>query len=156
MSKATQSEIEERVTVVYDLLLNGASRHAICQHAAKTWGISWRQADRLIAQANKVFEEQAAFVREEQLGKAINRLTTLYMRAMHVQDYRVCLSVQRELNLLLGLHAPARSEVTVKDWRAQAIEDIRSGVVSYGALVTVFEDESLAAELFREAGVPVS
>lgn len=57
---------------------------------------------------------------------------------------------------LLGTSAPARSEVTVKDWRAQAIEDIRTGVVSYGALVTVFEDESLAAELFREAGVPVS
>lgn len=48
------------------------------------------------------------------------------------------------------------SEVTVKDWRTQAIEDIRAGVLSYGALATAFADESLAAELFREAGVPVS
>lgn len=40
------------------------------------------------------------------------------------------------------------------DWRSQAIEDIKAGVLSYEALEENF-DESLAADLFRAAGVPI-
>lgn len=40
--------------------------------------------------------------------------------------------------------------VQTEDWRAQAIEDIKAGRVTYEALVTAF-DETLAAELFHEA-----
>lgn len=154
--KVTQIEMETRINTVYEMLLNGASRHAILQYCSKTWGISFRHGDTLIARANTLFEEQAAYVRERELGKAIHRLTALYMRTLAEKDYRGALSVQRELNTLLGLNAPARSEVTVKDWRAATVADIRAGLVSYEAVVSEFEDESLAAELFREAGVPVS
>lgn len=155
MPKATQVEIEQRVNTVYELLMNGASRHAICQHAAKTWGISRRTTDRLIALANKVFEEESATVRERELGKAIRRLETLFLRSMHVQDYKTCLSVQREINTLLGLNAPARSEIKIEDWRTQAIADIKAGMLTYDAVAQAFDDDSLAAELFREAGVLV-
>lgn len=156
MPKATQVEIEQRVNTVYELLMNGASRHAICQHAAKTWGISFRTTDRLIAQANKAFEEEAATVRERELGKSIRRLETLFLRSMHVQDYKTCLSVQREINTMLGLHAPSRSEHEIKDWRTQAIADIKAGALTYDAVARAFDDDSLAAELFREAGVLVN
>lgn len=40
------------------------------------------------------------------------------------------------------------------DWRSQAIADIRNGNITFEALADAF-DNSLAAELFAEAGVPV-
>lgn len=153
--KVTQAEMERRVNVVYEMLLNGASRHAILQYCSSTWKITPRHGDNLIAKANKAFEEQAAFVRERELGKSINRLTALYMRTMADKDYRGALAVQKELNSMLGLNAPTRSEHEIKDWRSQAIEDIKAGTLTYNALAMAF-DNSLAAELFREAGVLVN
>jgi len=41
--------------------------------------------------------------------------------------------------------------VQTEDWRARAVEDIKAGRVTYEALVSAF-DESLAAELFEQAG----
>lgn len=47
-------------------------------------------------------------------------------------------------------------KVTVKhqDWRSMAIEDIRAGRITYQLLAQAFDD-SLAAELFREAGISI-
>lgn len=44
--------------------------------------------------------------------------------------------------------------VKLEDWRSQAIEDIKAGKLSFEALQSLF-DESLAADLFKLAGVPV-
>lgn len=44
--------------------------------------------------------------------------------------------------------------IKVDDWRSQAIADIKAGLVQYEPLAEAF-DESLAAQLFREAGVPI-
>ena len=46
-------------------------------------------------------------------------------------------------------------KVEVMDWRTDAIMAIRSGDVEYDDIAEVFDDD-LAAELFREAGVPVA
>lgn len=45
-------------------------------------------------------------------------------------------------------------KVEVEDWRSRAVEDIRAGRIDFQALAEAF-DESLAAELFRTAGVAV-
>lgn len=59
---------------------------------------------------------------------------------------------------LLKAHKPEkyREQFTVKvdDWRSQAIADIRAGLITYPALAQAFDD-TLATELFREAGVPI-
>lgn len=46
------------------------------------------------------------------------------------------------------------NKVRVDDWRSQAIEDIKRGLIAFDALVQTF-DEDLAIELFKLAGVPV-
>lgn len=57
---------------------------------------------------------------------------------------------------LIGKHlAMFTDKVTIDDWRSQAIEDIKSGRVTYDALVQSF-DRSLATELFALAGVPIA
>ncbi len=48
-----------------------------------------------------------------------------------------------------------KTNVTVEDWRSQAIADIRAGKINYATLAEAF-DHSLAAELFAAAGVSVS
>jgi phage terminase small subunit len=56
---------------------------------------------------------------------------------------------------LLGKHLGMFSTVKIEDWRTQAIADIRAGRIQYPALAEAFDD-SLAAQLFAAAGVPIS
>ena len=44
---------------------------------------------------------------------------------------------------------------TVRTWRDDAIDSIKSGDITYEGFMIAFEDESLASELFRLAGVPI-
>jgi len=62
---------------------------------------------------------------------------------------------QSALQLLGKYHKLFTDRVQVDDWRSQAIADIRRGAIDYEALAEAFDD-TLAAELFRAAGVPVS
>lgn len=59
------------------------------------------------------------------------------------------------LKTLAKYHKLLTDRVLVDDWRSMAIADIRAGRVAYEALADAF-DNSLAAELFAEAGVTVS
>lgn len=45
--------------------------------------------------------------------------------------------------------------IAVDDWHSQALEDIKTGRITYPALAEAFDDD-LATRLFREAGVTVS
>lgn len=54
----------------------------------------------------------------------------------------------------LGKHLGLFNTVKIEDWRTQAIADIRAGKIPYEALADAF-DQSLAAELFAAAGVPI-
>lgn len=113
--KSTKAEIEQRITLVYDMIVVGSSREQTLQYIAnKTdWDISSRQVDYYIAAANKRLEENAQFHRARELGKALSRLNTLYQKTLQVQDYARCIAVQRELNQLLGLYEPKQIEIKV-------------------------------------------
>lgn len=52
-------------------------------------------------------------------------------------------------------HKLFTDKVEVDDWRSQAIADIRAGRVDYVTLAKAFDD-TLATQLFAEAGIPVS
>jgi hypothetical protein len=66
----------------------------------------------------------------------------------YLQGIERCIGMRIKL---LGLNAPERVEIA---WREKAVQDIRAGLVSYGALTEQF-DEDLANELFRIAGKPI-
>jgi len=151
--KSEKAEVERRITVVYMMIIKGASSAEIVQHAAQTWEIEARQAREYIRRANNELSRQAKIKRDVELGKALERMTSLYSSSLKLQDYRTCLSVQKEINTLLGLYAPTK--VQVDDWRSEAIEYIRRGELSFEALADEF-DPDLATELFRAAGVPVT
>lgn len=59
------------------------------------------------------------------------------------------------LKTLAKYHKLLTDRVLIDDWRSMAIADIKSGRVVYEALADAFDD-SLAAELFTEAGIAIS
>lgn len=61
---------------------------------------------------------------------------------------------QRAIDMLGKYHELFTNKLRVDDWRSDAIRDIRDGKISYEALANAFDD-SLAAELFRSAGIPI-
>jgi len=116
MKKATNAEASQRTRAVYEKLVQGASRAEILQYVAKeAWGINERSIDYYIQRATKKLEKEAAPAREIELGKAKARLAMLFARSLQIKDYKGALAIQKEINTLLGLNAPARQEHTGKD-----------------------------------------
>jgi len=136
------------------MILQGASRADILHYASgkSDWGVEERQVENYMTRARQLVSKEAATYRAEAMDTAIARLNMIIANAMSIQDYQRAIAGQREINQLLGLYAPQK--IHVDDWRSQAIADIRAGKLPYAALKEWFDD-SMAAELFREAGVKI-
>lgn len=120
MPKATTAQMEARKTQVLTMLVNGADRAEILAYAAKNWQISPRSADTLIKRANAVFEQEAEPVRKAEIGRAIRRLNLIFKKAMSVQDFRVALTAQKQLNDLLALNQPQTLKIIAELLNPQA------------------------------------
>lgn len=124
-NKSTAAQFEKRVNDVYKLILKGAGRGDIIQYVldsdekyeksdkpedrAKIWNVSESQIDHYIAKATERFKEYAAKQREDMFSKSLARLEFVYQSCIRVQDYSKAIAAVRELNLLMGLHEPAKS-----------------------------------------------
>ena len=119
IEKATNYQIEQRVNQIFRLMLKGYGRADVFQYIAESdaknpetaWNISDRQIDNYIQRANDKFREYADAQRAEMLHKAVLRLEYVYMQCIKVQDYSKAIAALRELNLLLGLHEPQKTNV---------------------------------------------
>lgn len=88
------------------------------------------------------------------LIKSVTHTTTSFKGVETVTVKVELHDAQKALQLLGKYHKLFVERVQVDDWRSQAIQDIKAGVLDYPSLVDAF-DESLAQELFRAAGVSV-
>ena len=109
--KATQAEVDKRVTDVVKLIIAGAARAAILQHAATKWEMSERQADEYIRRAKVLIQEENSADRAANHALAVARMNDIYQRTVRVQDYQRAIAAQRELNQLQGLYAPTKTEI---------------------------------------------
>jgi hypothetical protein len=48
-----------------------------------------------------------------------------------------------------------QNTVTIRTWKDDVIDGIKAGDINYDGFMASFQDESLAHELFRLAGVPI-
>jgi hypothetical protein len=112
--KPTKAELEIRVAAVQDVLLLGLRPKEIWRYLTekKNWKISQRTVDRYIQLATKQIVKAAALEREYELGRAKKRLDHLYQRNIAIQDFKAALAVVREMNALLGLNEPIKTELT--------------------------------------------
>lgn len=99
--KSTNTEIDERVNTVYDLLLRAYSRHQIVQHAANTWQVSARQTDDYIARARLLMQLDAELERPQWLAAAIARLQDYERRASDNNQISIALKALEDQAKLL-------------------------------------------------------
>lgn len=99
--KSTNAEIDERVNIVYDLLLKAHSRHQILQYAANAWDVSPRQGDEYIARARQLMQLDAELERPQWLAAAIARLQEYERRASDKEQLSIALKALEDQARLL-------------------------------------------------------
>lgn len=99
--KSTNVEIDERVNIVYDLLLRAHSRHQIVQHGSKLWNVSDRQIDDYIARARQLMQLDAELERPQWLAAAIARLQDYERRASDNNQISIALKALEDQAKLL-------------------------------------------------------
>jgi hypothetical protein len=80
--KSTNTELDQRINTVYDLLLRAYSRTQIVRYAADNWQVGERQAETYIARARQLQQLDAELERPQWLAAAIARLQD-YEREAH-------------------------------------------------------------------------
>ena len=116
--------VNDRVNVIYSLIVRGLRReHILAHEEVAAWGLHSRQIDTYIAKATKRLEDQSAIRRKAELGKALARFDSLYMKMVDKGDFRGALKAQHEVVEMLGLRF-ARDDGTaavsvVDEWLAE-------------------------------------
>lgn len=86
----------------------------------------------------------------EHIARQFVELAELRRAAWANKEYDTVLRAMAREAKLLGLDAPAKSEVKIEDWRTDAIRAIQEGKLGYDDLLELF-DEDMAARLLTEA-----
>jgi hypothetical protein len=99
--KSTNVEIDERVNVVYDLLLRAYSRTQIVRHCSETWKVGERQAENYISRARQLMALDAELERPQWLAAAVARLVDYERRASEANQLSVALKALEDQARLL-------------------------------------------------------
>lgn len=106
MTNTSPMEMERRIQECYRMIMLGVGYHDIIAHIMEEYGIAERGAREVHSRANKIFKEQCKTIRDEEFGKAMERLNLLFNRAMRIQDFKTALAVQKEISAMLNLITP--------------------------------------------------
>lgn len=106
MTNTSPMEMERRIQECYRMIMLGVGYHDILAHIMEEYGIGERGAREVHSRANKIFKEQCKTIRDEEFGKAMERLNLLFNRAMRIQDFKTALAVQKEISTMLNLVTP--------------------------------------------------
>jgi hypothetical protein len=122
--KATNALRDQRVQVVYQLLLQGFTSAQILQNIA-SWGLSPRSNAYYIAAATKRIRAAAAELRASMLEQMLARHADLRVKLYVAQDYATVLAVDKEDAKLLGLYAPEKGVNLQINWESLTDEQLR-------------------------------
>ena len=121
--KVTLIEKERRVSMVIELIINGADNREVVHYITnKTdWGINERQIYHYIKNARENITKLTDADRQHQIGLALKRMARLIQKALTKTDYSpfVVIAAQKEINELLGLYAPSKHLVAVAELSVQ-------------------------------------
>ena len=110
--KPTKVERSRRVNDAFKALMLGKTSGEITAYLSDKYGVTQRTAERYIADAGVKLEEVALAEQRDALRNALSRLSNLYATAYTLRDMRTALSVQKEINALLGLYPPQKREIS--------------------------------------------
>ena len=116
MTRSSGAEVSRRIDAIYDLLLQGVGRRGIAQYADQhSWEVSHRQLDTYTTRAKTLLAKASERERTVELGKTIEQLDMLFMKALAANDRAEARALLRDRTDLLGLAAPNRQELTGRD-----------------------------------------
>ena len=104
MSKSDKNTVNQRVNIVAEQLIEGKSRTEIIQYSSDNWTVGERQTDKYIAKARELISKENKKNVMYDYGKALKRYEHLFSKAMGEKDYRLALSVNKEISQLQGLN----------------------------------------------------
>lgn len=134
--KSTNAEVERRVSVIYDLMLRGYSRPQIHQYVSKrrfiqvpespdpdywdpnvepSWDLSPRAIDEYMARARELMRVKAQTMREEVLGRTLERREDLYKEAREHMDLKTALTIDQDTARLLDLYPEQKTKVSIEE-----------------------------------------
>lgn len=105
--KTSEHERIRRIHEVYRLLVKGASRFRILQHASKQWGVSDRTADTYMAEARKLLEKELAIARPDWLSQSLAEIQDWKWQELNPDDRDDRVTTQNRLAALQFLKAQA-------------------------------------------------
>lgn len=101
--RANRSEIAYRTNDIVTLLLMGKNREEILRFSVDKFQIKRRMAENYLSKAQIMIEKSVEKNINYDYAKAIRRFEELYKKAIENNDFRLALSVNKELANLQGL-----------------------------------------------------
>lgn len=111
MPITSDSEIEHRVSVVADWVLEGRRFTDLVSSICSEWKVCKRTAANYIDRANPIARETRARQKETMITRAVEKLERIHEKAMSKEDCAAATGAVRELVKLLGLAEPDKQEV---------------------------------------------
>jgi hypothetical protein len=103
-NKCTDAELQQRITQIYELLINAWNRQDILRYVDEQtdWNICESQIDNYITKAKAIIKQNAENTQEEWLNETKNRLSDLYKKNMSLKRYGECRRLLESANKILG------------------------------------------------------
>lgn len=111
MPITSDSEMEHRVSVVADWVLEGRRFTDLVSSICSEWKVCKRTAANYIDRANPIARETRARQKETMITRAVEKLERIHEKAMSKEDCAAATGAVRELVKLLGLAEPDKQEV---------------------------------------------
>jgi hypothetical protein len=134
--KSTNAEVERRVSIVYDLMLKGYNRTQIHQYVSKrkvitvlestdptywdpniepSWDVETRAIDEYMSRARDMMRVKAQTVRDESLGRTLERREDMYKEAREHMDLKTALAIDQDTARLLDLYPEQKTKVSIEE-----------------------------------------
>ena len=111
MNKATNAEIELRVSTVSEMIIKGQGREKIIRFGSENWNVGERQIENYISKAWGKIERNTDFDIKQELKLQRARFEDLFQKNYTIQDYREARQVLDSIAKLLGLNEPEKHKV---------------------------------------------
>lgn len=112
--KATDAEIELRISIIYEMVVKGCSRKYIVRYCAETWNIASRQTDEYLSRVYlEIKETYGQDYKEKLIEKQLAQLDDLYVKNYTIEDFRECRNLIESKSKLLGLNSAIKTEITL-------------------------------------------
>lgn len=130
MPATSNVELDERVSIVADWILEGRRYSDLVSSCCGEFGVVRRTAENYIERANVIARETRMKQKETMIARAADKLEKIHDKAYAREDCSAATGAVRELVKLLGLAEPDKSEV--KHDVTDPVAELFRGIVKTG------------------------